>query len=54
MRLLVASAQVVVLEKGRFTPAAELSLRERQSFEQMYEMGSLMTTQDAGGNSLPS
>jgi hypothetical protein len=40
--------QVVVLEKGRFTPAAELPLRERESFEEMYEMGSFMTTQDAG------
>ncbi|EIE19802.1 FAD/NAD(P)-binding domain-containing protein, partial [Coccomyxa subellipsoidea C-169] len=47
-----AGAKVVVLEKGRFTPAAELPLRERQSFEEMYEMGSLMTTQDAGVNIL--
>lgn len=39
-----------MLEKGRFTPAAELPLRERQSFEEMYEMGSLMTTQDAGAH----
>lgn len=37
-----------MLEKGGFTPAAELSLREGDSFQQMYEMGSLMTTQDAG------
>lgn len=41
-------AQVIVLEKGRFTPAAELPLTERESFQEMYEMGSLLTTQDAG------
>ncbi len=40
--------QVVVLEKGRFTPAAELPLSESRSFTEMYELGSLMTTQDAG------
>jgi hypothetical protein len=40
--------QIIVLEKGGFTPAAELSLREGDSFEEMYEMGSLLTTQDAG------
>ncbi len=40
--------QVVVLEKGGFTPAADLSLSERQSFREMYEMGSFLTTQDAG------
>ena len=40
--------QVVVLEKGRFTPAAELTLRERDSSKEMYEMGTLLTTQDAG------
>ena len=37
-----------MLEKGRFTPAAELPLTERESFQEMYEMGSLLTTQDAG------
>jgi len=40
--------QVIVLEKGRFTPAAELSLKERDSGKEMYEMGTLLTTQDAG------
>ncbi len=39
---------MVVLEKGRFTPAAELTLRERDSSKEMYEMGTLLTTQDAG------
>ncbi len=39
---------MIVLEKGRFTPAAELPLTERKSFQEMYEMGSLLTTQDAG------
>lgn len=37
-----------MLEKGRFTPAAELTLRERDSSKEMYEMGTLLTTQDAG------
>lgn len=37
-----------MLEKGRFTPAAELPLSESRSFTEMYELGSLMTTQDAG------
>ncbi len=37
-----------MLEKGRFTPAAELPLTEQEAFRDMYEMGSLLTTQDAG------
>jgi hypothetical protein len=41
-------AQVVVLEKGNWTPAAELALTEHVGFRDMYELGSLMTTQDAG------
>ena len=40
--------QVIVLEKGGFTPAAELSLTEQEGFSSMYEMSSLLTTQDAG------
>ncbi|CAL8471165.1 g10707 [Coccomyxa elongata] len=44
--------KVVVLEKGRFTRAAELQLSESRSFTEMYELGSLMTTQDAGMNIL--
>ena len=39
--------QVIVLEKGGFTPAAELPLTEQEAFRDMYEMGSLFTTQDA-------
>ncbi len=39
-----------MLEKGRFTPAADLSLRERESGKEMYEMGTLLTTIDAGEN----
>lgn len=45
---IIFELQVVVLEKGRFTPAAELTLRERDSSKEMYEMGTLLTTQDAG------
>ena len=47
-RLKSCSLQVVVLEKGRFTPAAELSLKEREAGKDMYEMGTLLTTTDAG------
>lgn len=47
--------QVVVLEKGGWTPAAELAGTERAAFGAMYEMGSLLSTQDAGalGNRAP-
>ena len=47
-RLRICLWQVVVLEKGRFTPAAELSLKEREAGKDMYEMGTLLTTTDAG------
>ena len=47
-RLRFCPSQVVVLEKGRFTPAAELSLKEREAGKDMYEMGTLLTTTDAG------
>ncbi|KAK9827599.1 hypothetical protein WJX81_002935 [Elliptochloris bilobata] len=43
-----AGMRVVVLEKGRYTKAADLSLKEREALDTMYEAGSLMTTQDAG------
>ena len=43
----VPHAQVLVLEKGRYTKAADLSLMEREAMDTMYEAGSLMTTQDA-------
>ena len=45
---MLAMAQVIVLEKGGFTPAAELALTEQEGFSTMYEMGGLLTTQDAG------
>ena len=41
-----------MLEKGRFTPAADLSLKERESGKEMYERGTLLTTIDAGGTLL--
>ena len=44
----LAMMQVIVLEKGGFTPAAELALTEQEGFSTMYEMGGLLTTQDAG------
>ena len=45
---MLAMVQVIVLEKGGFTPAAELALTEQEGFSTMYEMSSLLTTQDAG------
>lgn len=39
-----------MLEKGRYTKAADLSLKEREAMDTMYEAGSLMTTQDASAN----
>ena len=45
---MLAMAQVIVLEKGGFTPAAELALTEQEGLSTMYEMGGLLTTQDAG------
>lgn len=34
-----AGMKVIVLEKGRYTPAAKLTLEEGQAFESMYERG---------------
>ena len=45
---MLAMAQVIVLEKGGFTPAAELALTEQEGSSTMYEMDGLLTTQDAG------
>ena len=39
-----------MLEKGRYTKAADLSLKEREAMDTMYEAGSLMTTQDASAH----
>ena len=47
---MLAMVQVIVLEKGGFTPAAELALTEQDGFSTMYEMASLLTTQDAGAH----
>ncbi len=33
--------RVIVLEKGRYTRAADLSLHESQAFETMYERGGI-------------
>ena len=45
---MLAIVQVIVLEKGGFTPAAELALTEQEGFSTTCEMGSLLTTLDAG------
>ena len=45
---MLAMVQVIVLEKGGLIPAAELALTEQEGFSTMYEMGGLLTTQDAG------
>ena len=44
----VCSLQVVVIEKGRYTKAADLTLLERDAFQNMYEGCGLATTDDAG------
>ena len=44
---------VVMLEKGKFTPAAELAPTEQEGFSIMYEVGGLLTTQDAGARFCP-
>ncbi len=40
--------QVIVVEKGRYIRTAELSLLERDAFQQMYEGCGLATTDDTG------
>ena len=40
--------QVVIVEKGRYTKAAKLSLLERDAFRTMYEGSGLATTDNAG------
>ncbi|CAL5227030.1 g9925 [Coccomyxa viridis] len=47
-----AGAKVLVVEKGRYTKAADLSLLERDAFQNMYEGCGLATTDDAGINIL--
>ena len=39
---------MVVIEKGRYTKAADLSLLERDAFQNMYEGCGLATTDNAG------
>ena len=42
------SVQVIIVEKGNYTRAADLSLLERDAFQGMYEGGGLATTDNAG------
>ena len=43
------SFQVIVIEKGTYTPAAELSTLEKDAYENLYERGGLfMATEDGG------
>ena len=47
------SVQVIIVEKGNYTRAADLSLLERDAFQGMYEGGGLATTDNAGALFLP-
>ena len=47
------SVQVVIIEKGSYIRAADLSLLEREAFQGMYEGCGLATTDNAGASSLP-
>ena len=47
------SVQVIIVEKGNYTRAADLSLLERDAFQAMYEGGGLATTDNAGAPFLP-
>ena len=46
------SVQVIIVEKGNYTRAADLSLLERDAFQGMYEGGGLATTDNAGASFL--
>jgi len=43
--------QVIVIEKGRYTPAAELTTLEKDAYDNLYEKGGLMMTTEDGGES---
>lgn len=47
-----AGLKVIVLEKGRYTPAADLPLTEAHGFPNMYERGTLYSTKDLAVNVL--
>ena len=47
------SVQVVIVEKGSYIRAADLSLLERDAFQGMYEGCGLATTDNAGASLLP-
>lgn len=41
--------QVLVIEKGTYTPAAELTTLEKDAYDNLYEMGGLLMTSEDGG-----
>jgi hypothetical protein len=40
-----------VIEKGTYTPAAELTTLEKDAYDNLYEKGGLMMTSEDGGES---
>lgn len=41
-------AQVLVVEKGHYTPSSELTWREEDAFGSMYERGGMQVTYSGG------
>jgi len=41
--------QVIVIEKGTYTPAAKLTTLEKNAYDNLYEKGGLMMTSEDGG-----
>jgi hypothetical protein len=50
-RLESSDLQVIVIEKGTYTPAAELTTLEKDAYDNLYEKGGLMMTTEDGGES---
>ena len=44
--------QVLVVEKGTYTPAAQLTTLEKDAYDNLYEKGGLMMTSEDGGESV--
>ena len=46
--ILLLHGQVIVVEKGSYTPASELSTLEKDAYENLYERGGLLLTTEEG------
>jgi hypothetical protein len=45
------AVQVIVIEKGTYTPAAELTTLEKDAYDNLYEKGGVMLSSEDGGES---